>query len=102
MYKLVSLIFNYKILFGEDKSDVFVFALDQIKLFNGIPYIKTNDKIAQVFLKNNEFSCQFSNKSKLNEFVDKVNKLITGSTRFERGWKKTKDVIENTIGTETI
>lgn len=53
-------------------------------------------------MKNNEFKCQFSNKSKLNEFVDKLNKLITGSTRFERGLKKAKDTIENTIGTETI
>lgn len=31
-----------------------------------------------------------------------VDRSITGSTRFERGLKKTKDTIENKIGTETI
>ena len=81
---------------------MFVFPLSDFKMFNGVPHINRKDKTAEIYLKQHEMVCEFSEKAQMNQFVDHLNKLLTGETGFERGVKKTKEAIVSTVGEDTI
>lgn len=90
-----------------DNEDVIVdvYPVTEIKMYNGVPQIKVNGNIAEIYLLTIEKEIQFPSKGEINKFRNEVTSLLTHKTKAERCAQKVKNAIElvkDTIGEDGI
>lgn len=101
----VIFITRYKKLFSQEEVDVQSYPIENIKIYKGIPQVKSNAKTVEIYLKETEIEFEFESKKELNKFMSEINKLITGKTAFERNAEKVKgaiSVVNDTVGFDVV
>lgn len=99
------LINKYKKLFSKEEITVLEYPVNEIKIYEGVPQIKTKGSIAEIYLLETEIEIDFDSKMELHKFTNAANKLLTGETNVQKGAKKVKDAIglvDDTLGINTV
>lgn len=94
-------------LFGKGQVFVETYPVQDIKVYNGIPQIKQQGAVVELYLLGGEQTLEFPSKKEAHKFAETAVELLTGKTAFERGVDKTKDTVAtvdgalgiNTVGT---
>ena len=92
-------------LFKEDEIKVDTYPVEDIKMYQGIPQIKTKGNIVKFYLLETEIEVQFVSRMDIGKFMNEANKLLTGETTAIKRAKKVKDTIElvdDTLGIKTV
>ena len=90
----------------EEKVDIY--PTSEVKYYEGKPYIKLNKNVVEIYLKACVLKCDFTKSGKhaqAQKLFNEMMKLLTGKGAFERAsdkFKKTVEVIDNTLGINTI
>lgn len=95
----------HKRLFGEAIVESNVFPVEDIKIFDGIPQVKSKNLNVEMYFKTAEIEFSFESKSELHKFVSATNELLTGKTGAERNAEKVKDAIDlvnDTLGIDIV
>ena len=96
---------KYKRLFSKAEITVIDYPTTSIKMYEGIPQIKTKGDIVEVYLVEGEKEIRFYSKSEQHKFTSVANKLLTGMTTAQRNAKKVKDAIglvDDTLGINSV
>lgn len=100
---------NYNIIFDSDiNQDVVVtesYPIEEVKMYNGEPQIKTKGNIVEIYFMSTEKEFQFMSKLELIKFINTAKKLLTGKNKFERGaekYKKAMQTFNKAIDDETV
>lgn len=100
---------NYNIIFDSDiNQDVVVtesYPIEEVKMYNGEPQIKTKGNIVEIYFITTEKEFQFISKLELIKFINTAKKLLTGKSKFERGAEKYKKAMQSfnkAIDDETV
>ncbi len=94
-----------KKLFGESEAETTVYSLEDVKIYEGVPQVKTKSFDVEIYLKTTELEFAFDSKSELMKFQSAITKRLTGKTGFERGAEKVKDkidVVNDTFGVDVV
>lgn len=94
-----------KKLFGEREAEISEYSLDDVKIYEGVPQVKTKSSDVEIYLKSTELEFSFDSKSELMKFQSAITKRLTGKTGFERGAEKVKDkidVVNDTFGVDVV
>lgn len=103
--KNLAIITKTKKLFDESEVEISVFSLDDIKIYEGAPQVKTKSSVVEIYLKTAEIELSFDSKSEIMKFQSAITKRLTGKTGFERGAEKVKDkinVVNDTFGVDVV
>ena len=98
----INLIFINK---KEKEVKVFTYPVTDIKMYEGVPQIRTKGNSAEIYLTDTEVKIEFLAYFEIHKFVGAVKKLLTGETGMQRGAKKVKETIElidDTFGIDTV
>lgn len=94
-----------KKLFTEEEVNVDFYPVEEIKIYEGIPQIKTKGNIVELYLLSTEKEFTFISKIELHKFMSEAKKLLTGKTTAERNAEKVKNTIklvDDTLGIDTV
>ena len=87
---------NLKIVFitkNEETNAAEIFGVDEVKIYEGMPQVKTHINKAEIYFKSTEKEFKFESWNELHKFTSAINKLLTGKTAVQRGAAKVKDAI---------
>lgn len=96
---------KYKKLFSQEEITVYDYSIEDIKMYNGVPQIKTKNGITEVYLLDTEIEFRFESKKELILFVNTVNKLLTGESTIQKKAKEVRnaiDLVDETLGIDTV
>ncbi len=96
---------KYKKPFSKEEITVYEYSVRSIKIYEGVPQIRTKGNIVEIYLLENEVEFEFYAKTELHKFVNASNKLLTGETSVQKGAKKIKNAIglvNDTLGINTV
>lgn len=94
-----------KQLLSKEETNVEVHAIEEIKVYQGQPQIKTKGTEVEIYFLEKEIEFSFSSKGELNKFSSAAMKLITGKSTAERVAEKTKGAIalvDDTLGIDSV
>lgn len=94
-----------KKIFQEESVDVISFPIEDIKMYEGVPQVKTKSNNVEIYLKSGEKEFAFDSKNELHKFVSAINKLLTGKSGTERNAEKVKkaiDLVNDTLGIDVL
>lgn len=89
----------------EGEINVETYPVDKIKMYQGVPQIKTKADVVEIYFTSTEKEFTFVSKTELHKFMSSAIKLITGKTKVERGAEKLKhaiEVIDDTLGVDIV
>lgn len=90
---------------NEGQSNAEIYSVNEIKVYENNPQIKTRGNIVEIYLLSTEKEFEFNKKSEMHKFLDNANKLLTGKSKFQRGVEKIKegiDIIDNTFNVNSL
>ena len=96
---------THKKMFGKEEVVVDDYPVEEIKIYNGVPQLKPNGNIVEIYLLNDDKEVVFPTKSEIRKFINEATNLLTNKTRMERcveKVKKTIELVKDTIGEENI
>lgn len=99
------LINKYTPLFRKEEVTVLEHPVNTIKMYEGVPQVKTKDTTAEIYLLEKEIEVDFNSRMELHQFTNVVVKLLTGDDAVHRGAKKVKDsiaLVDDTLGIDTV
>lgn len=98
-------IIKTKKLFKKEETRIESYPISKIKLYEGLPHIRQEDKAVIIYFSNEEVVVNFDTKINMIKFMNAVNKLITGKSVSERSAEKAKgalNLVDNTLGIKTV
>lgn len=96
---------THKKIFGKEEIVVDDYPVDEIKIYNGVPQLKPNGNIVEIYLLNDDKEVVFSTKREIRKFIDEATNLLTHKTKIERcaeKVKKTIDLVNDTFDTDIV
>lgn len=102
---VVLMIKSKKSFFANIETEVEVYPVDTIKVYEGEPQLKQSDVELEIFFTTDEIKVSFNSKMELMKFKLTATKLITGKSIQERGADKVKgaiNLVNNTLGVDTV
>lgn len=96
---------RYKRLFSKEEITVIEYPTHEIKMYEGVPQIKTKGSSVEIYFKETEVEFEFDSKMELRKFINETNKYLTGESTAQKGAKKVKDAIglvDDTLGINTV
>ena len=96
---------THKKISGKEEINVDSHSVNDIKIYNGIPQLKVNGNIVEIYLLTDEKEVKFSSKSEIHKFINEATTLLTHKTKMERyaeKVKKTIEIVKDAIGTDNI
>ncbi|MBQ7797760.1 MAG: hypothetical protein IJ371_01400 [Clostridia bacterium] len=96
---------THKKFFGKEEIDVESYPVGEIKIYNGVPQLKVQGNIVEIYLLTDEKEIKFSSKSEIHKFINEATNLLTHKTKLERcaeKVKKTINLVKDTIGEDNI
>lgn len=96
---------NHKKFLGEEDILIEIYSVNDIKVYENTPQIKTLKNNVEIYFLSCEKEFSFKSKSELNKFTSASLKLLTGKSSVQRKAEKIKDtidIIDNTLGIDTI
>lgn len=91
--------------FSKPQTEVEVFSIEEIKIYNDVPQIKAKESTVEIYLTSTEFTVDFNSMIEAQKFSNAAYKLITGKSLATRGAEKVKNAInlvDNTLGVNTV
>lgn len=88
-----------------EKVSVTKYPVTDIKMYNGLPQIKQNNRNVELFLSQGEKTIEFKTRMEANRFIDVSFELLTGKTKLARGASKIKksiDDVNEALGVDVI
>lgn len=92
-------------LVGEINTEIFVYPIEEIKIYKNKPQVIRKDTLIEVYAKGGEEYLEFLSKAEAKKFVDKAWEEITNKTKTQRRIDKVKetvDYVDETFGIDTI
>lgn len=96
---------THKKRFGADETSVEVYSVQDIKIYEDTPQIKSKGHNVEIYYLTTEKEIYFKSKSELGKFVSSAMKLLTGKSATQRRVEKVKqtiDIVDSTLGIDTI
>ena len=96
---------KYKPLFSKEEVTILEHQIQSIKIYEGVPQIKSTANTVEIQLLEQEIEFEFYSKMELLKFTNATNKLLTGESTIQKGAKKVKDaigLIDDTLGINTV
>ena len=94
-----------KKLLEEEIVNTEIFPVGDIKIYEGIPQVKSNANKVELYFKTTEKEFAFNSKSEVHKFQNTIIKLLTGKTTAERNAEKVKNAIglvNDTLGVDIV
>lgn len=92
-----------KSLFSKPETNVIIYPIKDIKIYDGEPQIKQKGYDVEIYFKNRELVVCFASKIELSKFKMAATKLLTGKSVQARGAdkvKRTLNLIDDTLGVD--
>ncbi len=89
----------------EESVETVIFPIEEVKIYEGIPQIKSKDSFVEIYFKTTEKEFAFESKSELHKFVSAATNLLTGKSGAERNAEKVKGAIglvNDTLGVDIV
>lgn len=96
---------NIRKMFSRPQSEVYVYPVKDIKIYNDKPQVKQHSNEVEFFLTSGEFAFSFRSNSAARKLVTQVYNLVTGTSVADRGAGKVKGAInrvDDTLGINTV
>ena len=96
---------RYKKFLSEEEVNIETYPLEDIKMYQGVPQVKTKGAITEIYLRTTEKEYQFDSRLDIHKFMSALMKLFTGKTAVERGAEKVKSsikLVDDTLGIDSV